>query len=134
MVKKVVHYFDKLEDRIRTRLSRYPIFYTLIGGVAIVLFWRGVWITADQIAVNLPSQWMWIDGPLSVGLSTFVLLITGLFLSFFINDTALISGMKQEKKIVEKTEAEVKEEAGTLQNIEKQIQHLEQSIKDLDNK
>ncbi len=134
MVKKVLHYLDKVEDRIRARLSRYPIFYTLIGGVAIVLFWRGVWITADQIAQNIPPELMWLDGPISVGVSTFILLITGLFLSFFVNDTALIASMKQEKKIVEKTEAEVKEETGTLKHIEEQIQHLEESINNLDNK
>jgi hypothetical protein len=50
---QIYHYFDKLEDRIRGRLSRYPIFYSLIGGTAIVLFWRGVWITADEISYFL---------------------------------------------------------------------------------
>jgi hypothetical protein len=47
MIAKNYSFFDKFEDHIRTHLSRYPIVYTIIGGIAIVLFWRGVWHTAD---------------------------------------------------------------------------------------
>ena len=38
------------------------------------------------------------------------MLLIGLFVSFFIGDTILISGLKQEKKLTEKTEKEVAEE------------------------
>lgn len=131
MVKKIVHYFDKLEDRIRGRLSHYPIIYTLIAGFAIVLFWRGVWITADQIVLLLPEPFVWIDGPLSVTVSVLILLITGLFVSFFINDTTILTGIKQEKKLVEKTELEVKEEVGELKTIEHKVAHIEQELKEI---
>ena len=45
--KKIFRFFDKLEDHVRIALSHYPIVYTIIGGFSIVLFWRGVWMTAD---------------------------------------------------------------------------------------
>jgi len=77
---KVIDFFDKLEDVIRGHLSRYPIAYTLIGGVAIVLFWRGVWHTADI----LEGQGGWIGWlfyePISLVIVTIVLLAT-VFLS-----------------------------------------------------
>ncbi|MCX6718865.1 MAG: hypothetical protein NTZ38_00600 [Candidatus Taylorbacteria bacterium] len=47
MLKNILNFFDKLEDVVRAHLSRYPIAYTFVGGIAIVLFWRGVWHTAD---------------------------------------------------------------------------------------
>jgi uncharacterized RDD family membrane protein YckC len=121
IAKKVLHYFDKLEDRIRNRLSRYPIVYSIIGGTAIVLFWRGVWITADDIAQVIPEHLVWIDGPLSVMVSVLILLATGLFVSFFVSDQIIISGMKKDKKIVEKIQGEV-------EHIEKEIKEIHDSL------
>jgi hypothetical protein len=131
MIKNIVHYFDKLEDRIRGRLSRYPIIYTLIGGVGIVLFWRGVWLTTDDIAMLLPDKYVWVDGPLSVIVSCLMLLLTGLFVSFFITDKIILSGLKQEKKLVEKTEAEIKGELGTLTALNRKIDDLEKLVRDI---
>jgi hypothetical protein len=130
-MKKILHYFDKLEDRIRNRLSRYPIAYSLIGGTAIVLFWRGVWITADEIALALPESFAWVDGPISVGVSVLILLATGLFVSFFVNDQIILSGVINDKKIVEKTEAEVKKESGVIDAIYKEVEVIEKEIKEI---
>ena len=124
----IYHYFDKLEDRVRGRLSRYPIIYTLIGGTAIVLFWRGVWITADQLAYFFPSQLLWLDGPLSVVTSVFILLITGLFVSFFVNDQIILSGIKLEKKLAEKTELEVKEEAQSIDIVRSTVEKISKEV------
>ena len=38
MFKKIVKIFDHLEDRVRGKLSHYPITYAIIAGVSIVLF------------------------------------------------------------------------------------------------
>lgn len=128
---RVLHYFDKLEDRIRNRLSKYPILYSLIGGAAIVLFWRGVWITADELALMLPDELIWLDGPLSVGVSVLVLLATGLFVSFFINDQIILSGVNKDKKIVEKTESEVRAEANIIKTMRTEIKHIEQEVQEM---
>ncbi len=128
---KIYRYFDKLEDRVRGRLSRYPIVYTLIAGTAIVLFWRGVWKTADDLAVFMPENLRWVDGPLSVAVSTFILLITGLFVSFFVSDQILISGIKKEKKMIEKTEEEVKQEEGELKSISRKIDDMDKELKEV---
>ena len=44
-------FFDRLEDKIRARLSRAPILYALIGAVGIILMWKGVEETAGIFPV-----------------------------------------------------------------------------------
>jgi hypothetical protein len=137
---------DKTEDKVRKFFSHYPIVYALIGGVGIVLFWRGVWHTTDYIMYFLtaPSELgistdlgygVWWDGPLSLVLGTVILLLIGVFVSNFIGNEIIISGLNGDKKLVEKTETEVKTEqleilaakkeldeiAGRLKQIEKEI-------------
>lgn len=36
-MKTITKFFDRLEDVVRHRLSRYPIIYAFIAGLAIVL-------------------------------------------------------------------------------------------------
>ena len=131
MFKKIFNFFDKSEDRIRGHLSRYPILYTIIGGIAIVLFWRGIWHTADI----LQSQGGWLGflfyEPVNVIIVTIILLATGLFVSYFIGDTILISGLKSEKKIHEKTEKEIKEEEVTLRDIKKAVDGMKQEMDEI---
>lgn len=125
MIKKTLKFFDRLEDKIRGSLSRAPVVYAIIGGAAHVLFWRGVWHLADDY--NL-SSW----GSVIVGVA--VLLATGLIVASFIGDSIIISGIKHEKKLTEKTEKEVVEGEYTIQNVHLHVTNLEkqvQEIKDL---
>lgn len=94
--------------------------YTFIGGVAVVLFWRGVWLIADEFS--------FMTGPVSLLISVAILLLTGLFVSFFIGDQIIIGGLKQEKKLSEKTEAEVEEEAEILKRLEAKLLEIEKKI------
>ena len=87
---------DKIEDEIRHALSRYPVLYALIGGVAIVLFWRGVWNMADKFPGLTPE--------VSLVISIALMLMTGTFVSFFIGDQLIIAGLKAAKRIDQKTE------------------------------
>jgi len=101
MLRKIIKFFDKLEDKVRGKLSHYPILYALIGGTGIALFWRGVWHFADDLQIGAIA---------SIIISLIMLLMTGLFVSFFIGHYIIFSGLKQEKKIEEKEEAELKAE------------------------
>ena len=124
LFKKTLNFFDKLEDHIREHLSRYPIVYTFIGGVAIVLFWRGVWHTADI----LQTKGGWLEflfyEPTNLLITTIILLATGLFVSYFIGDTILMSGLKHQKKTTDKTEREVEEEEGKLSEIQSAVREM----------
>jgi len=124
--KKIVKFFDKLEDKIRGKLSHYPILYALIGGIGIVLFWRGVWHIADDI--NLSSI-------ISILIGSILLLLTGVFVSAFIGSKLIISGLIGEKKLEEKEESEIQTEEAqirdlqsTLRRLEKKLDHIDEDI------
>lgn len=128
---KLIKFFDKLEDHLRGALSRTPIIYGIIGGVAIVMFWRGIWHLADMFEKS-GGIWSIIFGaPVSVIISATVLLLTGLFVSFFIGDRIILSGLTHEKKIEEKTETEVRAEGELLVDIHKRIGRIEKDISEL---
>lgn len=131
MYRKILNFFDKFEDNVRAHLSHHPILYTLIGGVSIVLFWRGVWHTADILQDQGGILgWLFYE-PNNLIIVTIILLATGLFVSYFIGDTILISGMKGEKKLAEKTEIELKGEEKELQQIRTTIDEIEKSIEEI---
>lgn len=128
---KIVHFFDKFEDKVRGHLSRYPIIYTMIGGVAIVLFWRGVWHTADMLQAKGGFWAFLFYEPTSLILVTLVLLATGLFVSYFIGDSILLSGAKSQKKLAEKTDKEIKDEEASLNEIKHMVQKIEGEVHEL---
>ena len=98
---------------MRGYLSHYPIVYAFLGGVGLVLFWRGVWITADYFFERFGE----LDGPITTLFATALLLITGLFVSVFIGDSIIISGLRGDKKVAEKTEKEVEIEESQVSKI-----------------
>ncbi len=143
-MKTVVNFFDKLEDKIRGRLSHYPILYAFIGGVGVVIFWRGVWHTADFVtevifsyqmngSVNLGSL-PWWDGPVSILVGSVLLLSTGLFVFDFIGTQAMISGLKGEKRLEEKTEEEIKLEAGAISEIREEVKEIAHHLDEIEKK
>lgn len=131
VIGKTIKFFDKLEDKIRGHLSYYPILYTFIGGIAIVLFWRGVWHTADLLEEK--GGWLgWLFyEPTNLAIVVLILLATGLFVSYFIGDTILISGLKHQKKSVDKTEKEISEEETELKNIRTTIKEIKKEVDEI---
>jgi len=120
VMKKVLGFFDKMEDHTRESLSRFPIPYALIGGIGIVLFWRGVWHLADEINLNSLA---------SMVIGTVILLMGGLFTSMFIGDHIIISGLKHEKKVTDLTEREVETEKDLLEDIRKDVDDVKAKLK-----
>jgi hypothetical protein len=117
-------FFDKLEDVIRGKLSKHPFMYGFVGGTGVVLFWRGVWMTADylQDTTTIGSVIFSNVGSILSGIT--VLLMSGLFVSVFIGDSILMSGLRHEKKITEKTEDEVESEKADIKIIEEHIEDI----------
>lgn len=124
-------FFDKMEDSLRSRLSRLPIVYAIIGGTSVVLFWRGVWNIADALERSGGVWAILFSEPISLVISALVMLLSGIFVSFFIGDRIILSGLTHEKKVEEKTEAEVRAEAAILVNIVNKLEHIEKEISHL---
>ncbi len=122
-MQKIIKFFDKFEDRVRAFLSHKPIFYAFFGGVGMVLFWKGVWETAEFFPI--------LDGVGSIIVSVLILLTTGLFVSAFIGDSILVAGLKSQKKIAEKTEEDLAHEETDIVRIHKKIQQIDSDIKEI---
>jgi hypothetical protein len=121
MIRNISSFFDKLEDKVRGHLSRYPILYAFIGGVGVVLFWRGVWHIADVVPI-LSNAFV------SITLGTIILLVTGVFVSAFVGSRLILTGLRGEKKATEKTQEELEEEEMRLSKIQTAIHKVEEEI------
>ena len=134
LFQSVDYLFDKMEDHIRARLSRHPFIYTFIGGTGIVLFWRGVWHTADILEHSSPFLGH-VFSPLGcIILSVMILLSTGLFVSVFIGDSIIMSGIKHEKKIIEKTIEDVDAEKADIEKVLVAIVAMKKELEALEHK
>ena len=123
---KIFEWFDKLEDKTRYQLSRKPVLYAFVGGVGIVLFWRGVWNIADQIPFLTPM--------VSIIISIIIMLLTGTFVSFFIGGRLLLSGLMKEKRIDEKTAEEIAEEETEIEKIRKVLDDIKSELLTIKNR
>lgn len=133
----------KLFNRIHIYLSHHSYLYALVVGVGIVLFWRGVWHTVDLIHMTINQygglegpldlvQHPWWDGPLSFLVGCIILYVGRAFVSSFIGSELIISGLRTEKKIAQKTEDEVKSEESTIAEIKETIGDIAHKLDDLE--
>ena len=123
-------FFDKLEDFTREHLARHPYWYAFFGGVATVLFWRGVWETADILSTKNDSLAWFFYGPHQVIISLLALMMMGLVVSIFVGDRIIISGLRHEKKVEDKTEEIVSEEVVTLRHVRDEIRAIKAELKE----
>ena len=127
----IVNYFDKLEDKIRMRLSHKSIFYAFIGGVGTILLWRGIWHTGD-ILMGKGGFWGWFFyEPVTIIWTSLILLMTGLFVSNLIGERVIISGLKNEKKLTDKTAIEVDKEEDEIRNMRAKISQISKDIEEI---
>lgn len=134
LIDSIYYLFDKMEDHIRARLSRHPFIYTFIGGAGVVLFWRGVWHTADafQSLGGFPGILFSPIGSIVVGVT--VLLSTGLFVSIFVGDSIIMSGIKHDKKIIERAIEDVELEKSDIEKMLDLVVEMKQEIEVLEKK
>jgi hypothetical protein len=123
VLKRIVKFFDRLEDKIRSKLSHYPILYAFLGGIGVVLFWRGVWHTADDMSLGSIA---------SLVIGSTLLLLTGVFVAAFIGSRLIISGLIGEKKLEEKEEAEIETEETQIKNLQDTLDRLEKKLEHID--
>ena len=123
LIKKIVKFFDKLEDRVRGKLNRYPILYAFLGGIGMVLFWRGVWYVADDINTS---------GIISIIIGSVILLMTGLLVYVFTGKRTTVSSLVDEKKLVEKVKDEIETEESKLKNLQNTLDRLEKKLDHID--
>ena len=141
-MKNVRNFAEKLEDRIKAYLSHRPRLYALIVGIGIVIFWRGVWHSADFLHTYYASFESnttidallntWWDGPLSFVVGTVLLHFTGAFTSSFIGNELILSGLRGEKRVTEKTETEVETEEKFVLEIKEELNKMAEKIGELE--
>ncbi|MFZ2484808.1 MAG: hypothetical protein WAX80_01860 [Minisyncoccia bacterium] len=124
-MRKILNFFDRLENHIRGFLSRYPIVYASVAGVGVVSFWRGVWETSDLMGVSPQASLLF---------GFFLLLASGVLVTGFLGSRIIISGLRGEKKLEEKTLQEIEGEEIFLSSLKSKVDRIEKMVEKLSNK
>ena len=124
-MKKINGWFDRFEDKVRGFLSHYPLVYAFVGGVGIVSFWRGVWETSDLLGI--PSQASLVFGSL-------IMMSVGILVTEFLGNRIIVSGLRGEKKLEEKTLREIEDEEMFLSNLKSKVDRIEKMLMEMNNK
>lgn len=115
-------FFDKLEDKMRGFFSHYPIVYAIIAGVGIVSFWRGVWETSDILGIA--PQVSLVGGLI-------IMMAIGVLVTEFLGNRIIITGLKGEKKLEEKTLKEIEDEETFLSGLKAKVDRIEKMLEKL---
>ena len=131
-------------NKLTAYLSHRPKLYALIVGVGVVLFWRGVWHTVDQFHEYFSYQHIpgtidafqspWWDGPASFIVGSVILYFSGAFISSFIGNELILSGLRGEKKLNEKTKEEVRNEERAISDIKDALKEINRNLEQLEQK
>ena len=133
----------KLEAEVRAWFSRRPMLYALVGGIGVVLFWRGIWHTADAVAglfLAMPNErgatilFDFMDGIVSLIVGFALLVSTGLFVSDFIGTEVISKGLTGEEKLTKKVEGEEEAEESTLNKIHNEMHGISKRLKKIEQK
>jgi hypothetical protein len=131
----IIYYlFDKMEDSIRARLSRHPFIYSFVGGAGVVLFWRGIWHMADVFEKGSVMGAILFSPLGSVILGVSILLSVGLFVSIFVGDSIIMSGIRHDKKIIEKTIEDVEMEKSDIEKMLEVVSGMRKEMEILEHK
>ncbi len=133
-LKNISDKITKIEFKNRTFLSRHQILYALIGGAGVVLYWRGIWSFSDYLEKQNSFLGIIFSPIGSIILGTLLLLAIGLLVQAFIGADVIISGLKKEKKDIDKTEEELLKEEKKLETEEKLIREIDTHLHDIEKK
>ena len=132
----------KAINRFHIFLSHHSFLYATIVGIGIVLFWRGVWHTVDTLHLYVDHYHMgstismtghpWWDGPVSFIVGSLILFVTRAFVSSFIGNELILSGLRIEKKIAKHTESDIESEVYTISDIKHTMNTISRKIEDLE--
>lgn len=132
----------RIFTRFHIFLSHHSFLYALIVGIAIVLFWRGVWHTVDLLHLYIShyhatasidfSAHPWWDGPLSFVVGCVVLYISRAFVSSFIGNELILSGLRTEKTLTKQTDTDLKIEVSAISDIKEEIDTITRKLGDLE--
>ena len=128
-MKIISNLFLRVEEKTRAYFQRFPFMHAFLAGVGVVLFWRGVWHSADE--VFLSSGW-------SMVLGSFILIIVGVFAQTFVGNMIIIKNVEGEKRLEQKTKADVKKvgeevqvEKVSLELLAKKLESIEAKLEQL---
>ncbi len=134
--------FGRIEARVQSWFAHYPVLYALYGGIGIVLFWRGVWHGMDTLAIwyfgggggvtSIDLAPSVLDSLFSFVLGSAILLSCGLWVSSFLGNEVIISGLRGEKRLSARTETEVRTETGALADVLEELDTIHARLEELD--
>jgi hypothetical protein len=75
---------------------------------------------------------MWWDGPLSFVVGCVLLYTTRAFISSFIGNELILSGLRTEKKMTREADTELKTEIGAITDIKQEIDTITKNLGDLE--
>ena len=133
MFKSIIDHFDKLEDDVRVKLSHRSVLYALIGGMVTILFWRGIWHTADILMAKGDFLGWFFYEPITLIWSGLILLFTGLFVSNLIGERIVISGQKKETKATDKAVVEVDKEESEINIMRSRLAQISKDVEEIKN-
>lgn len=132
----------KVFNRLHVFLSHHSFLYATIVGIGIVLFWRGVWHTVDTLHLYVNHynstgsasiiDHPWWDGPLSFIVGCLVLFVTRAFVSSFIGNELILSGLRKEERLAKETEGDVKLEVLAIGDIKQEINSITKKLEELE--
>jgi hypothetical protein len=132
----------KVFNRFHIFLSHHSYLYATIVGIGIVLFWRGVWHSADTLHLYINHYYStgstslldhpWWDGPLSFVVGCLILYSTRAFVSSFIGNELILSGLRKEEKLAKETEGDLKIEVLAIGDIKQEINSITKKLEELE--
>ncbi|MDQ1281745.1 MAG: hypothetical protein QG630_96 [Patescibacteria group bacterium] len=129
---KIESYFSKTELKNRAYLSKRKFLYALLGGAGVVLYWRGIWHSADILEIKGGLILKIIFSPVgSIILGILLLSSIGLLVQAFIGADVIISGIKKEKQEIDKTEEELKKDEEAREKEKNLIKEIDEHLHSL---